>query len=279
MHRIVWCLLLPTVFLVMVPARPGAGEQKINRAAPVRTVNGVPVLTTLPELVDPQHTAVLVVDMQNEIVSTEGGYFRKDRKAPADPKRHRVAPAYAELVPSVSRFLQQARAKGIPVLYAEYVHRDENGKLIVNGPECWTHRNSDWVSCVRAGTWEAQTVRELAPRPGELVIRKARANAFYNTYLDDALKERSIRTLLLTGTAGGGCVFATAMGALERGYYGVFVKDCVDQRDYLGSDLIRGRFPIHSSKEVLAAWSGPGGGKPRGESENSRKSGVGTEKR
>jgi nicotinamidase-related amidase len=169
--------------------------------------------------------------------------------------------------------VKQARARGIPVLYAEYVHRDENGKMIVNGPECWTHRNSDWVSCARMGTWEARTVRELAPQPGELVIRKARADAFYNTYLDDALKERSIHTLLLTGTAGGGCVFATAMGALERGYYGVFVKDCVDQRDYLESDLIRGRFPIHSSKDVLDAWAGPADGKPRGKPESSPGSG------
>jgi nicotinamidase-related amidase len=261
MHRTFGYLLLLTA-LTLLPAGRGLCEQNVN---------GVPVLTTLDEYVNPRHTAVLVVDMQNEIVSSEGGYWRKDRQVPANPKQHRVVPAYADLVQNISRFVGKARAKGIPILYAEYIHRDANGKMIVNGPECWTHRKAAWVSCATAGTWEAQTVRELAPQPGEVVIRKARANAFYNTYLDDVLKEKSIHTLLLTGTAGGGCVFATAMGALERGYYGVFVKDCVDQQTYLESDLIRGRFPIYPSKEVVAAWAEPRAGKARGALDSKRK--------
>jgi nicotinamidase-related amidase len=228
-----------------------------------KNVNGVPVLTTIHEYVNPKHVAVMVVDMQNEIVSTEGGYWRKDRRVPANPDAHRIEPSYQELVENIRRFLAEARRQGIPIIYTEYIHRDANGKMLVNGPECWTHRNADWVSCAVAGTWEAKTIRELAPRPGDLVIRKARANSFYNTYLDDILKEKSIRTLLLTGTAGGGCVFATAMGALERGYYAVFVRDAVTQREYLESDLIRGRFPIYTAQEVRAAWSDDVAPKPR----------------
>lgn len=245
----VW--LLPA--LLLVTARPAHCEKDIN---------GVKVLTTLGEYVDPRHTAVIVVDMQNEIASTEGGYWRKDRNAAANPKAHRVTASYRDLAQNIRKFLEQARAQKIPVIYAEYIHRDENGKMVVNGTECWTHRNSAWVSCAVAGTWEAKTIDELAPQKGDPVIRKSRANAFYNTYLDDILKEKGIQTLLLTGTAGGGCVFATAMGAMDRGYYAVFVKDCVDQRQYLDSDLIRGRFPIYSSKEVQTVWRGSAGGQP-----------------
>src|SRR5262245_22157293 len=237
--------------LLSVPASSVFGETKVN---------GVQVLTELSEYADPAHTAVVVVDMQNEIVSTEGGYARKDRQAPANPEAHQVTPAYRDLVENISRLLEQARARHIPIIYAEYIHRDESGKMVVNGIKCWTHRNSKWVSCAVGGTWEARTVKELAPLDGDAVIRKGRANAFYNTYLDDILKEKGIRSILLTGTAGGGCVFSTAMGATDRGYYAVFVSDCVDQTNYLDSDLIKGRFPIHTSQEIQAVWTKAGDG-------------------
>jgi len=245
MHRNTTGLWL-ALALLSVPTSSVFGETNVN---------GVQVLTELSEYADPDHTAVVVVDMQNEIVSTEGGYARKDRKAAANPEAHQVTPAYRDLVENIRRLLEQARSRRIPIIYAEYIHRDESGKMVVNGTECWTHRNSEWVSCATGGTWEARTVKELAPRHGDPVIRKSRANAFYNTYLDDILKEKGIRSILLTGTAGGGCVFSTAMGAMDRGYYAVFVRDCVDQTNYLDSDLIRGRFPIHNSKEVQAIGS------------------------
>ncbi len=104
------------------------------------------------------------------------------------------------------------------------------------------------------GTWGSRTIKELAPRPGDLVVRKGRSNTFYKTYLDDALKGKSIRSVLLAGTAGGGCVFATAMGAMERGYFATYVKDLVDQPQYVDSDLIKGRFPVYQSQEVYGAW-------------------------
>jgi nicotinamidase-related amidase len=224
--------------------------------APVRSekiVNGVEVLTTIEELVSPVHSAVIVIDMQNEIVSTEGGYARKDKSAKADPKNHQIAPRYAEQVRKLKVFLDAARQTGLVVAYAEYIHQDQNGRMVVNGPEVWTHRNSSWVSKAVEGRWESKTVDELAPREGETVIHKSRADAFHNTYLEDLLKDKSIKTVLLTGTATSGCVFATAMGAIPRGYYPIIVKDCVDQ-DERTFDLMQGRFPLYRSDEIMAVW-------------------------
>ena len=39
-------------------------------------VNGVEALNTLQELVDPAYAAILVIDMQNEIVAKTGGYAK-----------------------------------------------------------------------------------------------------------------------------------------------------------------------------------------------------------
>src|SRR5262245_48457718 len=233
-----------TLFLMLVLLAPIQAE---------KIVNGVEVLATIEELVDPVHSVVIVIDMQNEIVSTEGGYARKDKSAKADPKNHQVTSRYAEQVNKLKTFLDGARQAGVAVAYAEYIHQDRNGRMLVNGPEVWTHRNSLWVSNAVEGTWESQTVIELAPRRGETVIRKSRADAFHNTYLDDLLKAKSIRSVLLTGTATSGCVFATAMGAVPRGYYPVIVTDCVDQ-DQKTLNLMEGRFPKYGSDEIMRVW-------------------------
>jgi ureidoacrylate peracid hydrolase len=219
-----------------------------------RSVNGVHVLTTLEEMVDPATSAVIVVDMQNGIVSAQGQCQRKDKSTNPDPAKHEVVEHYREQVKNIQAFLKRARDLKIPVIYAEYVHQADNGRMLVNGPEYWTWRKADWVASAVAGTWEADTIPELEPQPGDPVIRKGRANTFYKTYLDDLLKEKNIKSVLLTGTAGGGCVFATAMGALERGYYAVFVKDCIDQPTYVDNDLIKGRFPVYQAEEVYTAW-------------------------
>jgi nicotinamidase-related amidase len=218
-----------------------------------KNVNGVEVLTEITELADPAHSAVIVIDMQNEIVSTQGGYSRPDRSAPANPSRHAVIPRFKAQVEHMQRLLQAARESGVLVIYAQYIHRDQSGRMIVNGPECWTHYRGPWVSCAVAGTWEAETIQELAPQASEITIKKARGDAFYNTYLDDLLHGKGVTNLILTGTPGGGCVFATAMGAMERGYYPVYVSDCVDQPQFIQL-AIKGRFPIYRSDEILTVW-------------------------
>src|SRR5262245_52877915 len=105
-HKAAWVWLVPA--LLLVPVGSAVGE---------KNVNGVKVLSRLPEYVDPKHTAVIVVDMQNEIASTEGGYWRKDRNAAANPAAHQVTASYRELVQNIRKFLEQARAQSIPIIY------------------------------------------------------------------------------------------------------------------------------------------------------------------
>ncbi len=134
----------------------------------------------------------------------------------------------------------------------------------------WFHYNGI-EQILQADTWDSRTIEELAPRKGDYVIRKSRGNVFYKTYLEDLLKERSIRTVLLTGTATGGCVAATTFGAFERGFYPVMVRDCLDQHDSLFFEWMESSLPMHSSDELIAAWEklGANNKKKKGVSEAS----------
>ena len=40
---------------------------------------------------------------------------------------------------------------------------------------------------------------------------------------------------------------------MERGYYPVYVSDCVDQPQFIQA-TIKGRFPIYRSDEILTVW-------------------------
>lgn len=219
----------------------------------VKSVNGVATLNKITELTDPAHSALIVIDMQNEIVSTQGGYNRPDRSRPPDPARSALVPKFQQEVEHIQRLVRAARQSHVMVIYTEYIHRDSSGHMVVNGPETWCHLREPWVSCVTGGTWEAAIIRDLAPQPGEVIIEKSRGDSFYNTYLDDLLREKGITNVLLTGTAGGGCVLATAFGAMERGYYPVFVIDAVDDEQFVQL-VVKGRWPIYKSDQILDVW-------------------------
>jgi ureidoacrylate peracid hydrolase len=72
-----------------------------------------------------------------------------------------------------------------------------------------------------------QTVAELAPRPGELIIRKRGYDAFSGTPLDGALRARGITSLVVTGTLTDICVLATVVGAFHGQYRVTVVEDGV----------------------------------------------------
>jgi len=81
-------------------------------------------------------------------------------------------------------------------------------------------------SCLE-GTSSADTVPDLAPGPGELVVRKRGYDAFAGTPLDPALRARSVTSLVVAGTMTHICVLATVIGAFHREYRVTVVEDGV----------------------------------------------------
>lgn len=164
--------------------------------------------------VDVDSTAVLVIDMQNDFVEVG---------APLEfPEGRRV-------LPTIQKVLDAARQCGMPVIYAAHVHR-------ADGSDLGIHR--DLYPPVAAGEALVDGARggeihpELAPLPGELVIKKHRYNSFYATDLEIVLRGLGVETLVLVGMTTECCVLGTARGALERGFRSVVVSDACASCDY-----------------------------------------------
>jgi nicotinamidase-related amidase len=159
---------------------------------------------------EPGRTALVVVDMQR-------GFLDAGEAMQVPPAR--------EIVPAIQKLLSVFRLKRLPVVFTEFVYSDSAPVLIGSlHPE---HRPAPpgaprgfglpSSSCLE-GTPSAETVPDLAPRPGEIVVRKRGYDAFAGTSLDTALRARSVTSLVVTGTMTDICVLATVTAALHREY-------------------------------------------------------------
>jgi nicotinamidase-related amidase len=204
---------------------------------------------------EPGRTALVVVDMQR-------GFL--------DPGEAMEVPPARETVAAIQALLQLFRARRMPVAFTEFVY-SENAPLLVGrlhpehqpakpgAPRGFGLPSS---SCLE-GTPSADTVPDLAPRPGELVVRKRGYDAFAGTPLDGALRARNVTSLVVAGTMTDICVLATVIGAFHREYRVTVVEDGVStlwpeiQRATL--DIIgRAYGRLATAKEIsdqISSWS------------------------
>lgn len=153
-------------------------------------------------------TALLVVDFVNGFVDPEilgGG---------------NVAPAVAATVPLLDHF----RKTGRLVAFTRIVYADD-------GADCgvWCEKVPR-LRELTEGAHASQVVGQLAPRPGELIIRKTQASAFFATPLAGVLLARGIDTLVIAGCTTSGCIRASVIDAMSWNFRPVVAKDCVGDR-------------------------------------------------
>jgi nicotinamidase-related amidase len=158
----------------------------------------------------------MVVDMQNDFCSEQGFYGR--RGMPIPPVRRAIE--------SLVRLRDSLRDKGVIVIYTRLVHDPAEADIHER------HRilPSRWVGDDRRlepGTWGAEIIDELTPRPDEAVFVKGDYSAFFATGLEPYLRRRGVRTLVLTGTVDYACVLHTAFDAFCRDFDVLVPRDCV----------------------------------------------------
>ena len=106
---------------------------------------------------------------------------------------------------------------------------NENGMLVVNIKTEYKADFSDWKMLDQRfevkkykhfveGSADAEIIPPLAPREGEEFIVKNRWNAFFNTKLDEMLKNKNITNLIIVGAATDVCVLETCSYAFSLNY-------------------------------------------------------------
>jgi gluconolactonase len=162
---------------------------------------------------DPGRTALIIQDLQNDVIG-EGGAFA-DSGAPAHAQSQNV-------VENVKNLAQAARDAGVPVIHVHYIVEPGALGLKLNAPLFQGVKDAD--ALVR-GTWGAAPVDGLEPQDGDLVVEKTRMNGFYNTILDNLLRGFGTETLVITGAWTNMSIEHTARHGADAGYEIVVVSD------------------------------------------------------
>jgi gluconolactonase len=162
---------------------------------------------------DPTHTALLIQDLQNDVIS-EGGAFAESG-APGHAQRQNV-------VENVAGLAAAARAAGVPVIHVHYVVEPGAVGLKQNAPLFRGVKDAD--ALVR-GSWGAAPVVGLEPQDGDHVIEKMRMNGFYNTRLETLLHGLGAELLVITGAWTNMSIEHTARHGADAGFEVVVATD------------------------------------------------------
>lgn len=170
----------------------------------------------------PASAALVIIDMQRDFVMP-GGFG-----ALLGNDVSRVRPA----IEPTRRVLEAWRKKRLQVLHTREGHRPDlsdcppskraRGKLKVGIGD----RGPMGRVLVR-GEYGHGIIDELKPVPGEPIIDKPGKGAFFATDLDLVLRNRGVRSLIVTGVTTEVCVQTTAREANDRGYECLVLEDCV----------------------------------------------------
>lgn len=197
---------------------------------------------------DPKKTALLVIDMQNDLAKTGPDYF---------------APLYQmvqskNVIENFTKVVKGARQKGLPIIHIKTVHRKDNADVVPTVTDFMLQGlvPKEMPPILIEGTLGADFIEELQPATEDYVVAKRRSGAFYNTDLDLFLRTRGIDTLIVGGVVTNGCVENTIRGARERDYHVIVLSDCcaavvAQAHDHAINNVFPGLGRVRASDEVL----------------------------
>ncbi len=201
--------------------------------------------------IDPETTAAVVVECQNDLIHETKAEGRGVSGALARAVRQRG------MLGNIARVLAAARAARVPVLYATIENRPGVPK-----PSCAIYRWSSGAELLRPGTWGVQVHDAIAPQPADHVLeRHLGVDPSYGSSVFATLRALGRRTLVVMGVSTNFAVEGTVRGAVNRMFDVIVVEDgCASAGDDYHEFSVRKILPllatVTTTAAVVAALSG-----------------------
>ena len=227
------------------PARGGAAPEPEPAAGSGGTV---------PFTLDPARCALIVQDMQNDVVM-EGGAFA----ASGAPEHCRQQGCVA----NIGRLAAACRRLGVPVIHVWFVVEPGAPGLTLN---CPLFEGVVAADALVRGSWGAAPVAGLEPQPGDHVVTKMRMSAFEGTPLETILRAEGRDVVIVTGAWTNMSVEHTARTGADRGYLMVVPEDAcatmnADWHRAAVEYALTNVAAVRRTSEVLAALENGSGGR------------------
>jgi ureidoacrylate peracid hydrolase len=162
--------------------------------------------------IDPEHTALLFVYMQNYNCTRDGGEYAT---LTAEQREQQYGYFFRTLadsaLPNMVQLQFACRSSGIEVLYTVIESLTEDGR----------DRSLDYKITgfnVPKGSSDAQVLEQLAPRGDEILFPKTSSSVFISTNIDYVLRNLGTRYLIIAGCLTDQCVDSAVRDACDLGY-------------------------------------------------------------
>lgn len=157
-----------------------------------------------------ERVAVLVIDMA-------GAWTSPDEQIGSD---------LGAVTEAIQQVLAAARTRDdVPVIFTTMAY-DASGSDL---PVVTRLKTPHSLEMVR-GSARTQLIPEMDRRPGEALVEKPRASAFFNTNLLSILVAQGIDTVVVVGCSTSGCIRSTCESALDLGFRAIVPAEAVGDR-------------------------------------------------
>jgi nicotinamidase-related amidase len=204
----------------------------------MQDIDGKTIYSTVQEIVEPSHTALVVWDVQNLLVDF---IFNKE-----------------EFIRNINFLINSARKIKIPIFYTSVeilpTKYESSARLYTYTKLFASHQKS-----MPPPPEKRDLSLAIKKEQDEILITKHTASIFIGTDFERMIRNAGITTIIFSGIATELGVESSARDALNRDFYPVIVSDAVSSSDkdaHARSLQNMERFlTVSSMKEIVNMWS------------------------
>jgi gluconolactonase len=178
-----------------------------------RPTSSAPVQTSDGMRLDASRCALIIQDMQNDVVM-DGGAFASS----GSPAHCREQNAIA----NIRRLADACRARGVPVIHVWFLVEPGATGVTMNAP---LFEGLYEAKAMVRGAWGSAPVPGLERQPGDHVVEKDRMSAWEGTRLETILKALRRDTVIVTGAWTNMSIEHTARTGADKGYFMIVPED------------------------------------------------------
>lgn len=170
---------------------------------------------------EPEMTALVVIDLQRAFLSPDGYLARKGY----DP-----APLRA-ILPAVNRVISAARSAGCLIVHTRQGYRADLADMMRLDRRSRKREEPDDLGGLLRGSPDFELVPELDVHASDVIIDKTANGAFTYTELEPVLRVQGINYLMLAGCTTDVCVHCTLREATDRRFQCLLIEDACASGD------------------------------------------------
>jgi nicotinamidase-related amidase len=208
------------------------------------TLHGKTVRQTLEDILIPDSTALVVIDIQNDFFDDDGVFAQAGRDMTLAQ----------ENLPNMRKLIAEWQAMDLLTVFVRQVTLP-GGR---GDSPAWLRlkvRDGKSPNYTLKGSWGAEFCQGIEPREQDPIIEKLRPDAFFGTSLDIILKANGIDTAVLIGANTEGCVESTVRSSAHHDYYTVVAEDAVASSNAQFHDasltFMKNRFLVEPSAQII----------------------------